>query len=79
MIFGKAKHLTDNAGRFANVLVDNGRGDYLEKGGGDVGGECTSQEGFAGARWSVEEYSFGCLSSSGRGCVKTIQVEIKKE
>jgi hypothetical protein len=41
MIFSKTKHFTDNAGRFANVLVDNGRGDYLEKGGGDVRGKCT--------------------------------------
>mmetsp|Transcript_17496 Transcript_17496/g.36905 ORF Transcript_17496/g.36905 Transcript_17496/m.36905 type:complete len:247 (+) Transcript_17496:638-1378(+) len=63
MILGEAEHFADDAGGFANVFVDDGGGDDLEEGGLDVGGEGAGEKGFAGARWAVEEDSFGCLDA----------------
>ena len=43
MILGKAKHFTYDTSGFANVLVNNGRGHYLEEGGANVRGQCAGE------------------------------------
>ena len=61
MVLGEAKHLPDDAGGLADVLVDDGGRHDLEEGAVNVGGQGTGQEGLAGAGRSVQEDTLGGL------------------
>lgn len=55
VLLGVAEHLADQAGRLANVLVDDGGCDDLEEVGRERGGDSLGEERLARTRRTVKE------------------------
>lgn len=63
VLLGIAEHFSDYSGRLSNVLVNDGRSNYLQELGIDLAGQGSRKQGFASTWRSVQQHSLGRLDS----------------